>query len=226
MNKLLKDTYIIIPAYNEERSVAKVIKKIKKEGFLNIIVIDDGSTDDTYGMIKKEKVILLRHIINRGKGAAIKTGILAAKLLNASSIITFDADGQHDPKEIIKLSNKLKQKYDIVLGSRLINKKNMPLIRIIANYIGNFFTWLLYGIKVSDSQSGFRAYSKKAFQIIDTKHDRYEFDSEVLRGIKSLDLHYCEVPIKCKYTKYSLHKTTRQSFRNGFVTLFRMVVSP
>jgi glycosyltransferase involved in cell wall biosynthesis len=216
---------IIIPAHNEERVISEVIHKIKKHGHYNVIVIDDGSEDKTYIKAKQTKAIVLRHILRRGKGAAIKTGIEAVKILGADIIVTMDGDGQHDPGDIAKLVNKIIAGYDVVLGSRLINNKGMPFIKIIANYLGNFFTWLMYGIWVSDSQSGFRAYSKKAFQVIDTKHDQYEYDSEIIREISHHNLKYCEVAIKVKYTQYSMGKLHKQSFTNGIKTLARMVIS-
>ncbi|MCX7881206.1 MAG: glycosyltransferase family 2 protein, partial [Patescibacteria group bacterium] len=89
--------FIIIPAFNEEKAIGSVIASIKKEGWKNIIVVDDGSEDETFEKAKREKVIVLRHILNRGKGAAVKTGVEYAKLKNPEIIITFDADGQHNP---------------------------------------------------------------------------------------------------------------------------------
>lgn len=217
--------FIIIPVYNEEKIILDVIKQIINNSYKNIIVIDDGSNDNTYYKVKKEKVIILRHVLNRGKGAAIKTGIEAAKLLNASTIITIDGDGQHNPEDIKKLLNKIMQGYDVVLGSRFIKRNNIPLIKILANYIGNFFTWLIYGIWVSDSQSGLRAYSKRALFAIDTKTDRYEYDSEIIREIGHHNLKFIEVPIQVRYTKYSMNKTYKQSFINGLKTLFKMAIS-
>ncbi len=99
----------------------------------------------------------------------------------------------------------------------------MPFVKIIANKIGNIVTWLLYGIHVSDSQSGFRAYSHVAATIIDTKADKYEYDSKVIREINNNRLRFIEVPIKVRYTEYSMGKPQKQGFVNGIKTLVRMV---
>jgi hypothetical protein len=110
-----------------------------------------------------------------------------------------------------------------VLGTRLVDKKGMPWIKVLANKIGNIVTWLLYGIHVSDSQSGFRAYSHFAATIIDTRADKYEYDSKVIREINSNRLKFTEVPIKVRYTEYSMGKPQKQGFINGLKTLVRMV---
>ncbi len=220
-----RQIFIVIPAYNEEKVITSVIRNVKKNGYSNIIVVDDGSDDKTFLKAKKEKVHILRHILNRGKGATVKTGMEAAKMLGADIIVTLDGDNQHNPSDIKKLLDKIYNGYDVVLGSRLIQNKHMPLIKVLANYIGNLVTWIIYGTLVSDSQSGLRAYSKKAFSTIDTRHDRYEYDSEVIREIYRNNLKFCEVSIDVRYTKYSMNKLSKQSFFNGLKTLARMAMS-
>jgi len=101
----------------------------------------------------------------------------------------------------------------------------MPSYKILANYLGNFFTWLIYGLWVSDSQSGFRAYSKKAIYLIDTKTDRYEYDSEIIKEIKRNKLKFVEVPIEVHYTEYSMNKKHKQNLKNGLKTLIKMIIS-
>jgi hypothetical protein len=101
----------------------------------------------------------------------------------------------------------------------------MPFLKIVANIIGNTITWLLYGIHVSDSQSGFRAYSHYAATIIDTRADKYEYDSKVIREINNNRLKFIEIPIKVRYTKYSMGKPQKQGFVNGLITLARMIWS-
>ncbi|MFN4212976.1 MAG: glycosyltransferase family 2 protein, partial [Microgenomates group bacterium] len=120
--------FLLLPAYNEGEVIGQVIAAVKKEGFEKIIVVDDGSTDDTCQKAKNAGAIVLRHIINRGKGAAVKSGIEYAKLKKASIVVTIDSDGQHNPKDIKKLVEKIREGYDVVLGSRFLNKKNkIPL---------------------------------------------------------------------------------------------------
>jgi len=223
-NQTESKIFIVIPAFNEGSVIQDVIKEIQNAGYENIIVVDDGSSDNTHEKAKITGATALRHKINRGKGAATKTGIEAAKLLEANIIVTMDGDGQHDPKDIEKLIEPIIQNHcDVVLGTRLKNTKGMPLHKIIANHVGNFFTWYLFGLWVTDSQSGFRAYSKHAAEVINTKYDRYEYDSEVIREIHVYKLKYKEVPVTVRYTEYSMGKIHKQGFANGIKTLYKMI---
>ncbi len=217
--------WIVLPAYNEEKVIQSVLREIQSAGYHNIIVVDDGSQDHTYQKAKAlSGVVALQHRLNRGKGAATKTGIEAAKLLGAGIIVTMDSDGQHDPADIARLIEPIQSNHcDVVLGTRLKNPKGMPWYKILANTIGNLITWYLYGLYVSDSQSGFRAYSRHASELINTRTDRYEYDSEVIREIYLYKLRYQEVPIKVRYTEYSMGKVQKQGFWNGLKTLYKMV---
>lgn len=232
-----KKIVIVMPAFNEAAAIAKVIKSIQDEGYKNIVVVDDGSIDNTQQIAKAAGCHSIRHIINRGKGAATQTGFDAAKKLNADVVVTIDADGQHNPKEIASLVNPIiNNEAEVTLGSRMIAKKvNMPLARKIINFVGNLITYFVYGIYVSDSQSGFRAYSAKANSIIYTYMDRYEFESEILQQIKRHGLSYKEVPITVRYTKHSMSKYDEikdsipdfrpQNFMNGFRMIFKMIIN-
>ncbi|WP_035245054.1 glycosyltransferase family 2 protein [Desulfogranum mediterraneum] len=217
--------FIVIPVYNEATVIGDVIREIRASGDYHLVVVDDGSSDSTHEEASGcAGVVALRHMINRGKGAAVKTGIIAANRLGADVIVTMDGDGQHDPADIQHLiAPILANEYEVVLGSRRRKKGEMPAVKIIANKIGNTVTWLLYGMHVSDSQSGFRAYSRYAAGIIDTKADKYEYDSKVIREINNNRLSCTEVPIKVRYTQYSMGKLQKQGFVNGIKTLVRMV---
>lgn len=226
METTSKKIYIVIPAFNEATVIASVIEEIKSAEYQNIIVIDDGSCDNTQAVAQKESgVVSLRHAINRGKGASVKTGIEAAKMLSADCVVTIDGDGQHNPADIAKMLELINKGHDVVLGSRLYNPKGMPIWKIAANYFGNFCTWAIYGLWVTDSQSGFRAYSKKAIDLIDTKTDRYEYDSEVIREVYKHGLKFTEVPIEVRYTEYSMNKVHKMNLKNGFKTLIKMMIS-
>lgn len=215
--------FIVIPAYNEQGTIKEVILDLKKHGFYNTIVVDDGSTDNTENEVRKFKgVILLKHIINRGVGAATKTGIEAALLKNADIIVTFDADGQHKAEDIKKVIKPiLKKGASAVIGSRT-HDKNMPFIRIIFNKIGNILTFLMFGIMVSDSQSGLRAFSRKAAQKIKIKCNGYEVSSEIIKEIADHKLRLKEVPIQAIYTPYSLSRG--QSLGKGVRTAFCLIL--
>ncbi|KKP79679.1 MAG: hypothetical protein A2271_03105 [Candidatus Moranbacteria bacterium RIFOXYA12_FULL_35_19] len=222
-----KNIFIVIPAFNEGKIIQEVITDIQKAGYFNIIVVDDGSKDDTFS--KAQEILpktVFRHRLNRGKGAATKTGIEAAKILGANIVVTLDGDGQHDPADIAKLTRPIEfDSFDVVLGTRLLHPEGMPKHKILANKIGNFFTWYLYGLWVTDSQSGFRAYSRHAIEVINTKSDRYEYDSEVIREIRKYKLKYKEIPITVRYTEYSMGKIQKQDFLTGLKTLYKMIWS-
>lgn len=215
---------VVIPIYNEAEIIGNVLAETKKYGDFILIVVDDGSKDEGFVQASLQGALTLRHKLNRGKGAAIKTGIMAANLLEADVIVTMDGDGQNNPADIQTLVEPiLSGKSDVVLGSRLLDREEMSMSKVIANAIGNLLTWLFYGILVSDSQSGFRAYSKYAAHIIDTKTDKYEYDSKVISEIKKNRLRFVEVSIHTRYTEYSMGKEHKQGVINGIITLFRMV---
>lgn len=219
------NVYILIPAYNEATVITDVIAEVRSAGYENIIVVDDGSADETFSKASATGVTTLKHFLNRGKGAAMKTGIEAAKLLGADAAVTIDGDGQHNPSDIRKMLDLINEGNDVVLGTRLLKPKGMPKYKILANHIGNLCTWAIYGLWVTDSQSGFRAFSKKALGAIETKTDRYEYDSEVIREIYRNKLKFVETPIEVRYTQYSMGKVNKMNFKNGIKTLIKMIIS-
>jgi glycosyltransferase involved in cell wall biosynthesis len=222
----MEKVWIVIPVYNEERVIGSVIAEIKNAGYENIIVIDDGSSDSSFKKASAlPHVVVLRHLINRGKGAAVKTGIEATKLLGASQVVTIDGDGQHNPHDIAGMLALIREGADVVLGSRMKNTAGMPWYKIIHNHIGNLLVFLLYGLWVTDSQSGFRAYSRNAVDKIVTQTDRYEYDSEVIREIHRQKLSFTETPIEVRYTEYSMGKTQKMNLVNGVKTLVKMLLS-
>ena len=216
-------TAIVIPAYNEERALGRVLAGLKRAGFRKIIVVDDGSTDKTSDIAESYEVILLRHIINRGLGGALSTGIAGAlKLTDASVIVTFDADGQHAVSDIEKVVKPIFMgDADVVIGSRLMNPEGMPLLRRIGNWELNLITLLLFGKFVTDSQSGLRAFSRRAALKLKIRSNRMEVSSEIIGLIAQNKLRLKEVPIKAIYTEYSLKKG--QSIFNGFRIIFKLL---
>ncbi|PIY69231.1 glycosyltransferase family 2 protein [Candidatus Roizmanbacteria bacterium CG_4_10_14_0_8_um_filter_39_9] len=217
--------FIVIPAYNESKVVASVIDELNENGYSNVIVVDDGSSDSTYKALLGRNVTVLRHMLNRGKGAAVKTGIEAAKRMGAQIVITFDADGQHDPKDIAGMIELLHKGSDVVLGKRDFSSKKIPYFKRLGNRLGNMLTWMVYGLWVQDSQSGLRAYSNRALDLIQTSTDRYEYDSEVIREIARNNLKWIEYPMHVRYTKYSQEKLNKQSAMGGLKTAIRMILS-
>lgn len=207
---------IIIPAFNESQVLLKVLKSLPKEienvSKIETFVVDDGSTDDTYHQALKANVKVIKHHLNRGVGAATKTGIELAKRKRIDVVVTFDADGQHYPKDIEKIIKPIISKEaDLVIGSRFKKSQKIPLDRLYLNRLANVATLFLFGVFSTDSQSGLRAFSKKAFNLINFKSDRMEFSSEVLLEARRNNLKIVEVPTRAIYTDYSRTKGQKNS---------------
>jgi UDP-N-acetylglucosamine---dolichyl-phosphate N-acetylglucosaminyltransferase len=219
-----KRVVVVIPAYNEERTIVEVIRGLKQRGFTTLIVIDDGSSDRTSELASHEGVIRLRHILNRGLGGALGTGIDAALRLGAEVIVTFDADGQHDPNDIMKLLEPIEvEEAEVVIGSRMLDPQGMPYRRRMANWIANVVTYLLFGAWTTDSQSGLRAFSSRAAARMHIITTGMEVSSEIIAETVKNRLQWKEVPVKAIYTDYSLSKG--QSFSVGLQTLMKLILA-
>lgn len=188
--------WAIIPAYNEEKRIKEVIEETKKY-VKNIVIVDDGSKDKTYEIAKEEGVIALKHIINLGKGAALKTGCDFAFKNGAAFLIVLDADAQHEPKEIPNFIKNL-ENIDIVFGYRDINK--MPFVLKFGNLFINKITKFLFNIRIRDTQSGYRAFTSKTYKKIRWKALDYSMESEMIANVGKHKLKYKEIPIKTIYS--------------------------
>ena len=222
MEKILMNISIVIPAYNEEKTISKVIFDLKNENYNDIIVVDDGSKDNTYKIAESSGAKVLRHIINRGQGAALQTGISYALLNNADIIVHFDADGQHNAKEIKNLTNPiLNNQAEACLGSRFLRKQNMPLSKRIVLKGAVLIIWLMYKIKLTDAHNGFRAFSRDAAKKVKITSDKMEHASEIVEEIKKKKIKYKEIPVTINYTKHSIQKGQRIS--NSIKILTKMI---
>ena len=215
---------VVIPAYNEERTIVGVIGGLKARGFTRIIVVDDGSSDRTAELASREGVVLVRHLFNRGLGGALGTGIEAACRSEAEIIVTFDADGQHDADDISRLIAPIATgEADVVIGTRMLATEGMPRSRRIANRIASLVTYMLYGLWATDSQSGLRAFSRDAAARIGIMTSSMEVSSEILGQVTRNRLRLKEVPVRPIYTDYSLSKG--QSFRVGLQTMVKLILA-
>lgn len=198
----------IIPAYNEEGNIGKVIRDVKSR-VSEVVVVDDGSADETRAVALSFGAYVLRHKINRGQGAALRTGMdFAINYLDADVIVHYDADGQHVAEEIDEIVKPIMLGgADVVLGSRFLTKKsNVPFFRKLVLKAGLVFTWITSGLRVTDTHNGFRAFSRDAAGKIRISQDRMAHASEILDEIAKNRLRYCEVPVTIKYTKENLKK--------------------
>ncbi len=225
----MKRLVIILPAFNESTVIAGVIKAIQRvtpdfKLKTDLVVVNDGSVDDTVKKAVAAGAKVLTHRINRGLGASLGTGLAFAKKVGADFAITLDSDGQHDPADLKQILRPLiSGKADVVIGSRMLGKeKEMPLLRRLNNKAFNGLTWVLFGILTTDSLSGFRGFSKKAINKIDLKTERMEVSNEFFSEIKKNKLKFTEVPIKVIYTPYSIAKGVKPG--NVFAIIFRLLL--
>ena len=194
------DFAIGIPAFNEEKNIASIILKLKKESD-TIIVCDDGSSDLTAEIAEKLGAIVVKHEKNQGYGSAIKTIFLQAVKMNVDALVTFDADGQHRIQDIANVIEPIKNnKADIVIGSRFLeNSDEIPKYRKIGIKAITGITNVTSGLKISDSQSGFRAYNKKILHQISLTEKGMGISTEILIKAQKLNCKIIEVPIKILY---------------------------
>jgi glycosyltransferase involved in cell wall biosynthesis len=204
----MDNVWIVIAAYNEEQKISSVVHSLHKQSYHNIVVVNDGSKDKTADAAASADATVLTHCINRGQGAALKTGIDFALLHNAEYIVTFDADGQHHAEEIQLLLEPLKNaEAEVCLGSRFLNNaSNVSWHRKMLLKAGAGIIWFFYGIYLTDSHNGFRAFKRDAIKKLNLKADRMEHASEILEQIAIKKLKYKEIPVTITYTEYSIKK--------------------
>ena len=193
-------TIAAMPAYNEERSIAKMILGCRK--YANkVVVVDDGSSDATYDIAEALGAYVVRHKQNGGYGAALRTCFEVARELNADRMVIIDSDGQHDPAEIPQLLKPIEAGADLVIGSRFCNGhgKNVPAYRKAGMNVLDTVTKAAGGLNVTDSQSGFRAYGRRAIENTRIDGNGMSAGSEILLQAKDNNLKVAEVEIHCRY---------------------------
>ncbi|MBI5412954.1 glycosyltransferase family 2 protein [Candidatus Peregrinibacteria bacterium] len=211
-------TIVVIPAFNEEDHIGHVIQDIRAVSpAWDIVVVDDASTDKTYEHARASGVAVVRHVVNRGQGAALRTGTEWALLHGADSIIHFDADGQFSARELPGFIEPLeKGKETIVLGSRFLRvktdqnngdnsdaSKRIPWTkRVIILPVARLINWYITGIKLSDAHNGLRAFTRDAALKIRITQDRMAHNSNIVAEIKKHNLRFKEMPVTVYYHSY------------------------
>ncbi len=190
-------TIAVIPAYNESARISPVISRTQQY-VDKVIVVDDHSRDNTLAVAKQAGATAVRLATNMGAGFATRVGCDIAVEQGADIMVTLDADGQHDPSEIPKLIKPLKE-VDIVFGSRPRNE-SMPAIKRIGNWGLSLACRLLFGIGIKDSQTGYHAFTKGAYEKIRWTSNRYGVVSEFVANVAKANLAYKEVEVKTIYT--------------------------
>jgi glycosyltransferase involved in cell wall biosynthesis len=211
-----------LPAYNEETYLAKIIPMIKPLVDL-VIVVDDGSTDATSTISQQLGAYVITHSENRGYGAALQTIFSTAREFNADVLVIMDADGQHDPLDVEKVLEPLLNGTDVVIGSRFLDttKNSIPQYRKIGMKVLDTATAAAGVENGIDTQSGFRAYGKKAISVINISGTGMSAGSEILIQIKDKNLSIAEVPI---HVRYDLEDTSTQNpVKHGFLALYKII---
>jgi glycosyltransferase involved in cell wall biosynthesis len=211
---------VIIPARNEEVSIGSMVIKAKKYAN-HVLVVDDGSVDDTAEIARLAGADVISHSTNMGKGQALKTGFYAAFDNGTKIIVTIDADGQHDPDEIPKvIAPILSTEADMVIGSRYLNGSNIPFIRRIGQMVLDHMTSMNSGMRVTDTQSGFRAFDIDSAKKFSFGQNGFSIESEMLTEAASAGLKIKEVDIG---VRYDVDCSTENAFIHGLKVLVHVL---
>jgi len=193
--------WVIIPAYNEQFNLEKVLEDLKKKR-VSTLVIDDGSTDSTFQIARQQADLAIRNSKNLGKGVSLKKGI--AYLLendNFDYIVTMDADGQHPISDLGKFLEQAQEGENFVVGNRMQNLSGMPKIRIITNKLMSWIISKIIGQKIPDTQCGFRLIKREVLEKIRIETEKYEVESEIVIKAARLGFKIKSVPIESVYLK-------------------------
>jgi polyprenyl-phospho-N-acetylgalactosaminyl synthase len=217
--------FVVVPAFNEGRVLRQVLQDLQKTGY-RIVVVDDASDDDTVSIAREYTPDVLEHLINRGQGAALKTGMQYALQQGADIIVTYDADGQHRVEDIAALLAPIeKGEFAVTLGSRYLtelSERQVPFVRKVLHRLAVGYTNLSTGLHLTDTHNGLRAMTAKAARNIHFQQDRMAHASEILEEIGRQHIPFREVPVTIHYTDYSLAKG--QHFGDFVKILFKIFV--
>ena len=210
---------VAIPAYNEERYIGSVILKAQQYAD-EVIVLDDGSLDDTSEIARLAGATVMRHEENKGYGAAIQSLLAEAKKKNPDILVLLDADSQHNPEDIPPLIKPILEGFDLVVGSREQQKVKIPAYRRIGQRVLSYLSGILSRKKLSDSESGFRVFSKKAITVLEPRENGMAVSAETIADAAEKGLKITEVPISIVYTKDG---STLNPIRHGLGVLARIL---
>ena len=197
---MAKAFLVLIPAYNAGLTISELIERTSK--FVNksdIVVVDDGSKDQTSTIAQRAGAVVLKHKRNKGKGEALKTGFRYALEKNYNVLITMDADLQHDPESIPDFVRMAENTSGIIIGTRKRNLKIMPFARWLTNNLTSAIVSVLSGQSVRDSQSGYRLISTEVLKSLKLESKKYDLESEILIKAKRKGFKIDEVPVKTIY---------------------------
>jgi glycosyltransferase involved in cell wall biosynthesis len=205
--------YAIIPAFNEEENIEEVILRLRKSKNINVIVIDDGSTDSTPDLVKKMGIPLIRHETNKGKGEAIRTGFsyLLKECPDLRYVVLIDADMQYFPEDVVKILKPLEEgEADYVTGYR--NPKEVPYANRMGNFIWRVLFNFLFGVNLKDTNCGYIGMTKVAMKKIKNIHGGYIIENSMLRDAIKNKLRIKQVPVRVVYRKRKIGKFAKMFF--------------
>ncbi len=218
--------FIVVPAYNEASVVHDVVRDLRSE-YGNVVVVDDGSRDATAAEARRGGATVLRHLVNRGQGAALQTGIDYSVQQGAGIVVTFDADGQHRVEDVDRLIEALeKTGADIAVGSRFLDQRsNVPALRRATLRTAALFMRITAGMALTDAHNGLRAFRRSAAEKIHLTIDGMAHASEIVDQMVRLRLRVTEVPVVIHYSEYSLRKgqSSLAAFRIAFDYLMKRI---
>jgi len=212
-----KEVWVVIPAFNEQRRIKQVLEQVKKQA-QNVLVVDDGSADETLKIAKEVGVHVLASEQNQGKGAALRKGCEFAIKQGADILVTLDADGQHDPTCIPKLVEKIEQGSDVCFTYRKWGKE-MPWTRRLGNWSLNAFMRILFGRKPRDMLCGFVGYTKEAYKKLKWETNRYGVETELVANCVRRKLDWTEVEIPTIYYETDNGVTLKDAIEIGLFIL-------
>jgi glycosyltransferase involved in cell wall biosynthesis len=213
--------FVVVPAYNEAKTIGPVLRGLFSHGYKNIVVVDDGSSDDTSLQAAAQGAHVIKHLVNRGQGAALQTGTHYALQHDADYIIHFDADDQFDAADIAPSLNVLKTKQlDVVFGSRFLdNRSQVPrLKRLVLLPLARVLNFCLTGVWLSDAHNGFRILTRRAAQSITILQDGMAHNTEILAEVAEKKLRFAEVPICVRYHEFG------QGFLGGVQVVLDLLI--
>lgn len=215
--------YVVIPAYNEEKVVRETVQRVAMLP-VQVVVVDDCSTDGTLAQLHGLRAAVLRHAVNLGQGAALQTGIDFSLQLGARYVVTFDADGQHDEADILRLVDVLVSgDFDVVLGSRFLGQViGISPARRLLLAAAVRYTRFTTKLRLTDAHNGLRAFRASAAPGLRITHNRMAHASEILQNIRRAKLSYTEAPCVVRYSAYS--KTKGQSGLGAIDILYDLII--
>ncbi len=205
--EIVRQAWVVVPAFSEARVIRSVVEQLRTV-CPRVVVVDDGSPDQTAREALRGGAVVLRHAVNLGQGAALQTGIEYALEGGADYIYTFDADGQHSPQSLYAMAQAMESAgADVVLGSRWLGSaKSIPAVRRLVLRAAVIFTRFQAGLEVTDTHNGLRLFTRAAASRIQIDQARMAHASEILAQIQEFKLKYTEAPVDIRYTEYSLGK--------------------